>query len=125
MWREIKNVEQLESFLEEIKNFHDSWIYKVELISGTSLNERQGMEISISEGQIIYQSQLISANFELRLKGIDCFHINWNEAQSKEMSAGLIKYEENMFYWYSDDNFEDLNDISWFCCKKLLWRYSS
>lgn len=130
---QINNEKDIEYFLIQCDNFHDSCIFEIYYKSGAYVDENLSMcpVNSVNTLTIRFHSQNKKCR-KFDVVFIDLIHLNFApiaSGYSCEIFRGKLIQRRGVYYWSPnyefdpDDTAYSLNTkLTWVCCKKIKWR---
>lgn len=130
-WNKLNDQLDIENFMELFGGFHDSCLKELYMWTGTSVNEKFSMSMSIELDtcvRVLFQRQVPEPSaIELLFKGVSQFHVVPRaEGGASGIFGAKLMFKEGLFYWAEDEEWQldqpFLHPISWISAKELLWR---
>lgn len=131
MWNEIKTLDDLQHFMNEVSYFHDSCIKELKYISGAYVNEDLAMH-PVNDRRIlkvVIQRQFnYLAAIEMEFTGLK--HLNLrptNDEYTCEIIGATMLLVDGEIYWCDHEDFQENELVNFdgtlICASKLRWRH--
>jgi hypothetical protein len=126
----LNNQDDVCSFLNQYRSFHDSCIVKCSISTGYSVNQKLSMKVPFNNqckvSIIIHKQNIEFRSIELVFEEVIQFNfVPAQENYDRIIYSALLKYENGIFYWADDNewNSQDKDyETCWISAKKLKWR---